>query len=171
MFRTAVPSGRQAPRQVRARIIAPLQQHNQYRLAATPGTVKLLVRQDGVYRVTAEQLVAAGFPTGAALSGLQIWSGGRSVAFRPRSFDGETLQPGDSVEFYARAADTQFTDTGVLGQLGLGSAAFIGPAARPRRHLPPPRSPRRRVRERTLHPALGTPTPRAGLGPVLVARP
>jgi hypothetical protein len=103
---------------------------NQWRLAAASGAVKLLVRQDGVYRVKAEQLVAAGFPTGAALSGVQLWSGGKPVAFRASSFDGKTLQPGDTLEFFGQAADTQFTDTAVYWVTsGLGAPALIGPAA------------------------------------------
>ena len=105
-------------------------QTNQWQLASAPGAVKLLVRQDGVYRVKAEQLAGAGFPTGAALSGIQLWTGGQQVAFRANSFDGKTLQPGDTLEFLGQAADTRFTDASVYWVTsGMGGASLIAPAA------------------------------------------
>jgi hypothetical protein len=140
---------------------------NQWRLAATPGAVKLLVRQDGVYRVKAEQLVAAGFPTGAALSGIQLWSGGKPVAFRANSFDGKTLQPGDILEFFGQAADTQFTDTAVYWV-----TSGLEPLRSSARHDPQPttatRASPRRCRSataQTTSPPSGIPTPRDSSAP------
>ncbi len=85
----------------------------QWAVAASPGAVKLLVRQDGVYRVSADQLFAAGFSAGASLTSIQLWSSGRSVAFRALSADGKTLRSGDAVEFFGLAAETRYTGTRV----------------------------------------------------------
>jgi hypothetical protein len=144
---------------------------NQWRLAATSGAAKLLVRQDGVYRVTAEQLVAAGFPTGAALSGIQLWTRGRQVAFRARSFDGKTLQPGDSLEFFGQAADTRFTDASVYWVTsGLGVSSIIGPAVTPQPTTADTTfSETLQLRERTIHiPALKNADTEGFFGPILL---
>ena len=101
----------------------------QWVVAASSGAVKLLVRRDGVYRVGAEQLFAAGLPVGTPLGSLQLWAGGRLIAFRVRSADGMTLQQGDALEFFGQAADTRYTDTRVYWVThGLGPPAFIVPA-------------------------------------------
>jgi uncharacterized protein (TIGR03382 family) len=92
--------------------------------------VKLLVRQDGVYRVSADALLAAGFPSGTPLSGVQLWAGGRQVAFRVLSANGDTLQPGDVIEFFGQAEDTRYTDTRVYWvTAGLGAPTLLGAAA------------------------------------------
>jgi len=94
----------------------------QWEIAATAGAVKLLVRQDGVYRVTAGQLRAAGLPAGTALSSVQLWAGGRQVAFRLSA-------SGDAIEFFGQAADTHYTDGRVYWvTAGLNRPAFIGPS-------------------------------------------
>ena len=101
----------------------------QWTVAASSGAVKLLVRQDGVYRVQAERLFAAGLPAGGPLSSLQLWANGRPIAFRALSADGSTLQPGDSLEFFGQAADTRFTETRVYWVThGLGAPTLLGPA-------------------------------------------
>ena len=101
----------------------------QWDIAASSGAVKLLVRQDAVYRVPAEQLFAAGLPAGAPISSLQLWAGGLPIAFRARAADGSTLQAGDALEFYGQAADTRYTDTRVYWVThGLGAPTFVEPA-------------------------------------------
>jgi uncharacterized protein (TIGR03382 family) len=101
----------------------------QWRVAASSGAVKLLIQQDGVYRVTADQLIAAGFPVGAPLASLQLWAGGRLIAFRALSADGSTLQSGDALEFFGQAADTRYTGTRVYWVTqGLGAPRLIGAA-------------------------------------------
>ena len=96
---------------------------------AASGAVKLLVRQDGVYRVPADRLFAAGLPPGSPLASVQLWAGGRPVAFRALSADGSTLRSGDALEFFGQAADTRYTDTRVYWvTTGLGPPAFIDPA-------------------------------------------
>jgi hypothetical protein len=95
----------------------------QWEVAGSSGAVKLLVRKDGVYRVTAEQLRQVGLPVGTSLGSVQLWAGGRPVAFR--------LSPsGDSIEFFGQAADTRYTDTRVYWvTTGIGRPDLIGPAA------------------------------------------
>ena len=125
----------------------------QWEIAASSGAVKLLVRQDGVYRVTADQLFQAGLPAGAPLGALRLWSGGRPVAFRVVSASGKHLQAGDAVEFFGQAADTRYTDTRVYWlTTGLGRPASIE-AAPPARATATATSflETLEIRERTLH--------------------
>jgi autotransporter-associated beta strand protein len=104
---------------------------DQWKVAASSGAVKLLVQQDGVYRVSADQLFAAGFPVGTPLASLQLWAGGRLVGFRAVAADGSTLRPGDGLEFFGQATDTRYTGTRVYWVThGLGAPSLIG-AARP----------------------------------------
>jgi autotransporter-associated beta strand protein len=94
----------------------------QWEVARSPGAVKLRVRKDGVYRVRADQLFQAGLPAGTPLTSVQLWAGGRQVAFR--------LSPsGDAIEFFGQAADTRYTDTRVYWvTTGLGRPELIEPA-------------------------------------------
>ena len=102
---------------------------NQWQVAASRRAVKLVVRQDGMYRVAAEQLFGAGLPVGASLSSLQLWAGGHSVAFRAVSADGSSLQAGDALEFFGQAADTRYTDGRVYWVThGLGAPVSISSA-------------------------------------------
>ena len=98
----------------------------QWKIAASSGAVKLLVRQDGVYRVPADQLFAAGLPVGTPLTELALWARGRAIAFRALSADGTTLQAGDALEFFGQAVDTRYTDTRVYWVThGLGTSSTI----------------------------------------------
>ena len=94
----------------------------QWDVASSAGAVKLLVRQDGMYRVTAAQLYAAGMPAGTPLSAMQLWGGGRPVAFRIAS-------SGGALEFFGQAADTRYTDVRVYWvTTGLGRPVSIDQA-------------------------------------------
>ena len=94
----------------------------QWRVAAAPGAVKLLVRQDGVYRVPLAQLYGAGLPAGTPIGALQLWAGGRSIAFR-------ATPAGDGIEFFGQAADTHYTGTRVYWvTTGLGRPTAIAAA-------------------------------------------
>jgi uncharacterized protein (TIGR03382 family) len=96
----------------------------QWQVAASIGAVKLLVRQDGVYRVSSDQLVQAGLPAGTSLGAVQLWRGGRPVAFRVVSSAGK-----DAIEFFGQAADTRYTDTHVYWVTpSLGKPVPIRPA-------------------------------------------
>lgn len=110
----------------------------QWRLAAG-SAAKLAVRAEGVYRVPAEALFAAGIPQGASASTLQLFRDGRQVPMDVQAADGAHLQPGDAVEFYGIGNDTRYTDTAVYwlvsGQ-GTGQSLALLEA---RRRAPPPR--------------------------------
>ena len=75
--------------------------------------VKLAVRAEGVYRVPAESLFAAGISPGASPAALQLFRDGRQVPMDVHAADGAHLQAGDSVEFYGLGMDTRYTDTAV----------------------------------------------------------
>ncbi|HEX2252993.1 MAG TPA: hypothetical protein VHQ65_06980, partial [Thermoanaerobaculia bacterium] len=75
-------------------------------------SVDLLVDRDGVYRVTSDQLAAAGFDFSAVASAsLAVTSGGRPVPVRVVA--GSHFGPGAWLEFVGEALDTLYTDTNV----------------------------------------------------------
>jgi uncharacterized protein (TIGR03382 family) len=74
---------------------------------------KLAIRAEGVYRVPAESLFAAGISPGASVAALQLFRDGRQVPMDVQAADGAHLQAGDSVEFYGLGMDTRYTDTAV----------------------------------------------------------
>jgi uncharacterized repeat protein (TIGR01451 family) len=75
-------------------------------------TVNLAVDQDGLYRVTYEQLLAAGFDfRGATPSDIALTNQGYAVSIY---VDGSIyFGPGDYIEFYGEAIDTLYTNTNV----------------------------------------------------------
>lgn len=79
--------------------------------SATP-PVDLLVNKSGLYRVTYEQLAAAGFDLSRVKGeDLSLTSGGAAV---PLYVGGSKFfGPGSYVEFYGKALDTLYTDTNV----------------------------------------------------------
>ena len=80
----------------------------------------------------ADELFAAGLPVGVPLASLQLWAGGRAIAFRALVADLSSLQTGDSLEFFGQAADTRYTGTRVYWVTqGLGEPTLIesAPAA------------------------------------------
>ena len=79
-------------------------QEKQRWLASRPA-VKIAVREAGWYRVTREQLAAAGLSSSADPARLQLYAGGVEVPVR--------VNPDGSVEFYGQGLDVQSTDTRV----------------------------------------------------------
>ncbi len=101
-----------APRFPRA--VAPrafVDRDRQAKLAAAPAA-KLVVRDEGWYRVSAEQLAAAGIPLGTPVQQLSLWRAAESIPLRVRAA-GSTLEPGDAVEFYGLGLETRSTRTAV----------------------------------------------------------
>ena len=91
-------------------------------LAAAPAA-KLVVRDEGWYRVPAEQLATAGIPFGTPVADLSLWRAAEAIPLRIRAA-GPTLEPGDSVEFYGMGMDTRSTRTAVYwlsASMGEGS--------------------------------------------------
>ncbi len=90
-------------------------------------SARLLVRQDGLYRVTFDSLAAAGLD----FSGVQSGELALSVSGKPvpiRTSRNGAFGPGDYFEFVAQALDTLYTDTNVYhlavdrrGALRIGS--------------------------------------------------
>jgi hypothetical protein len=84
----------------------------QWWVASQPA-VKLVVREEGWYRVTQEELAAVGFDPRVDSQRLQLFTDGREV---PMLVDGEPkgwLGPGDAIEFYGVGLDTLSTDARV----------------------------------------------------------
>lgn len=80
--------------------------------AAVNPKIQLLVDQTGLYRVTFEQLQAAGFNlAGILASDLALTNQGNAVPMRLVS--ARRLGPGAYLEFYGVALDTFYTDTNV----------------------------------------------------------
>jgi glucose/arabinose dehydrogenase len=99
-------------------------------LAAAPAA-KLVVGDEGWYRVPAEQLAAAGIAFGTPVGALSLWRAAESIPLRIRAA-GPTLQPGDAVEFYGVGLDTRSTRTAVYwltASMGPGSDLPTLPAA------------------------------------------
>jgi len=79
---------------------------------ASSGPVALRVREDGVYRVTFEDLAAAGFDLSKALPGdLLLENRGQGVPIRVVA--GKKFGPGSYLEFWGEGLDTVYTDTNV----------------------------------------------------------
>lgn len=107
--------------------VAPVEQ--QWQLAGQ-WAVKLGVKQDGWYRVTQSELVAAGFDANTDARFLQLYVDGRQVPMRVNG--GETsLGANGSIEFYGQGLDTPTTDTHIYW-LVVGTAPGLRiPVSRP----------------------------------------
>jgi uncharacterized repeat protein (TIGR01451 family) len=86
----------------------------QFKLAAQPA-VKILVRQEGWYRVTQAELAAVGLDNSVDPRFLQLFAEGREQSIR---ITGASDGPGgfgreSSIEFYATGIDTPYSDTRV----------------------------------------------------------
>jgi hypothetical protein len=74
--------------------------------------IELEVSRDGLYRVTFEDLAAAGFSlSGIAPGGIGLTAQGRGVPIYVKS--GKTFGPGDFIEFLGHTLDTLYTNTNV----------------------------------------------------------
>src|SRR5215813_913186 len=79
---------------------------------AGQSALKILIKQDDWYRVTREQMVAAGFNPSVDISNLRLFGDGIEVGLRTNKTSGP-LAAGDYIEFYGRALDTPTADTRV----------------------------------------------------------
>ena len=86
-------------------------------LAGKPG-VKLFVREEGWYRVTQPELVAAGLSPKINPRYLQLYVEGREQPIRVIGEKDGRFGPQDSIEFYGTGIDTLSTDTRVYWLIG-----------------------------------------------------
>ena len=77
---------------------------------AAKGGVKLMIRDQGWYRVTQPELVAAGLDPSRDPRFLRLFVNGGEVAIFVNGGRNGRLEAGDSIEFYAQGLDTPFTD-------------------------------------------------------------
>ena len=80
---------------------------------ATATAVKLLVRQDGWYRITRDELRAAGWDPGTNSASLQLFTGGVEQAMLVRDGGDGVLHGTDAIEFYGTGSDSQYDDARV----------------------------------------------------------
>lgn len=116
-------------------------------IAAGPA-LKIAVRETGWIRVTRQELVAAGLPSGTVARGLRLFRDGVEVPM--------TVEPAGSgwaaIRFYGRSLDTASTDTGVYWLVwdsgrGARTAAIRSPRAAPALERSFPATVERRDRE------------------------
>jgi hypothetical protein len=81
-------------------------------LASRPA-VKILVNEEGWYRVNQPELVAAGLNSNANPQYLQLFVDGRELPIRVIGDKDGRVDPSDAVEFYGIGLDTPSTDTRV----------------------------------------------------------
>jgi subtilisin-like proprotein convertase family protein len=81
----------------------------QANLAGRAG-VKMLVKQEGLYRVTQQELAAAGFDTSVNPRFMQVFAGGREQPIRVVGGEGGKFNAVDSIEFYGVGLDSAWTD-------------------------------------------------------------
>ena len=83
----------------------------QWQLAESPA-IKLSVSKPGWYRVTYDDLVAAGVPANRVdPRTLRLYAEGVEQALRITGEDDGRLDPGDTIEFFGRGVDTTWTET------------------------------------------------------------
>lgn len=75
--------------------------------------IKLSVNQEGWYRVTQPELIAAGLDQRIDPRVLQLYAGGQELPFIVKGEEDGQFDPSDAVEFYGIGLDTAATDTRV----------------------------------------------------------
>ncbi len=78
--------------------------------AAGQAGVKMLVKREGLYRVTQEELAAAGFDTSINPRFMQLVAGGREYPISVIGGEGGRFNAGDAIEFYGVGLDSPWTD-------------------------------------------------------------
>lgn len=81
----------------------------QSEIASQPA-IKMSVKREGWYRVTGQELIAAGFDTAADPRLLQLFAGGQQQAIAVRGEDDGRFDQTDSIEFYGLGQNTLSTD-------------------------------------------------------------
>ena len=79
-------------------------------LASQPG-IKIGIREEGWYRVSQPELIAAGFDPGVDPRRLRLFVDGKEQAILVRGEEDGRFDATDSIEFYGTGQDTLYTDT------------------------------------------------------------
>jgi hypothetical protein len=97
--------------------------------------LKLQVSRDGLFRIGADKLLAAGLDPQVDPRRLRLYVDGYETHMRVTGEDDGRLDPGDALEFYGIGADTPFTDKRVywLAAGDAGARRLELEAARPQR--------------------------------------
>ncbi len=116
---------------------------NQWAVAAQTA-LKIQIKSDGWYRVTQEQMAAAGFNPTVDIRNLSLFGDGQDITIRTSKGTGQ-LTSGDFIEFYGRGLDTPDTDTRIYYLIagtapGKRSRENLQVDSRPD-HQPPSQSP------------------------------
>jgi hypothetical protein len=90
----------------------PAQLETQWDLAGKAG-VKIMISDDGWYRITQPELVAAGLDPGVNPKRLQLFLEGEEQAILVTGTKDRRFNPKDVIEFYGTGMDTPHTDTRV----------------------------------------------------------
>ena len=77
---------------------------------AAQNALKILIKSDGWYRVTQQQMAAAGFSPTVDIRNLSLYTDGLEVAIRTNK-DVDQFVSGDYIEFWGRAVDIPTADT------------------------------------------------------------
>src|SRR4029077_7061816 len=78
--------------------------------ASSPNTVKLQVKREAWYRVSAQELFNAGLDPSAEPRAVQLFVDGKQQAISITGQDDGRLDPEDSVEFYGMGIDSPYSD-------------------------------------------------------------
>jgi hypothetical protein len=79
-------------------------------IASSPNTVKLQVKREAWYRVSAQELFNAGLAPSVDPRSLQLFVDGKQQAIAVTGQDDGRLDPDDTVEFYGIGIDSPFAD-------------------------------------------------------------
>ncbi len=96
---------------------------------------KVFVREEGLYRITRQELQDAGLPIGTVDPGtLKLYNGGQEIAIRVTGQADGQFDVGDLLLFYGQGVDTRYTDENVYwltygGAPGLRMADLASVAA------------------------------------------
>jgi len=83
-----------------------------FQISIPPTSLRMEVREKGIYRLTYEDLIGAGLPTGIDAGTFQLFNLGNEAAIKVVSA-GSDFSPGDYLEFHAQAVDNQYTGANV----------------------------------------------------------
>lgn len=109
------PAGSQsAPVESRAKLVKPDLLSAKIQVPPTPSSaLKLAVTNEGWYRITQAELVAAGLNASVDPRTLQLYTGGRTQQMIVKGQEDGKFDPSDSIEFYGQGIDSNFSNANI----------------------------------------------------------